>query len=274
MSDYDDFLNLLLARKGKLSLIEWAKRDQIKNIPELTPYFIAYLYYPFDSKEKDSKEYGELKSKCHVLYSEIQEDCESGILHASRGCFTRRSWSFSLPDCPELERMDEIDRNNYMLKRIYPEDAREILTYFIGKDEFREWMEERSLPIKSVSSESLLWRWFQDEYPSFQFVKDVVEKELPKTFRSDKQKRIDALNRAWEKIQERAKEHGIELNRGKIPGRKEPFYRLVCALEKEIRHITFCAFESEYLKGEFKFSGTLNDPWSELFPEFMQSHDR
>jgi hypothetical protein len=283
---------LLEQEKASSDVIGWAINDWLKDIQVLSPDLIAELYFHhlqenpcIRDKWMSDDEYCDITkkkldelSKKKAAFRSVIAKAASNELSSITVDFYKYKWPF------EISGYVWVDGKGYCkvkyqltppYRTIEDQAGGPLDTVLIPRKAFREWLECNGL--WPLEEECLLRKWFTDEKDedhSFQFINTLVEEELPKTYRSDKQERIDALNRAWEKIQERAREHGIELNRKKMPGKKDRFYELVYALEPDIRPIRNDTFKTEYLKGEFKFSGTRNDPWSELFPEFMQSHDR
>jgi hypothetical protein len=154
MSDYDALLNSLLNR-NEFSLLEWAKRGWLKDVKRLTPYFIAYLHYPFDTKEKGSKEYEEEKTKCYLLYKKLDLNA---IGNADRGFFDCEKWPFYFSECPELLLMSEDDREEYRKGLCFPE----IRTYLYTREAFRRLMQDMEAEMEVISKNSLIWKWLDD----------------------------------------------------------------------------------------------------------------
>lgn len=158
MQSAEDLLSALFPR-SEFTLIEWVRRGWIAEVNRLTPYFISYLYCPFDLKPVGTAEYLIEKEQCKRLYRKILEDSENGPLHGSRRCFTEGYWPFKLPDCPELSRMSHAARKRYEKERLYPFDEKEVLTCLISRDDFKEWMQELDIHISAIRRETFLSLW-------------------------------------------------------------------------------------------------------------------
>lgn len=90
---------------------------------------------------------------------------------------------------------------------------------------------------------------------------------------SEKQRKLDVLERAWSRLVSVAREAGVDLNRDDIPGTKAEFFALVKWLEPDLRQIrTMSTFDSEYLRGRYRFPRRMKGgehEWKRIFPEFF-----
>ena len=93
-----------------------------------------------------------------------------------------------------------------------------------------------------------------------------IERTKKKT---DKEKRIEALERAWVKIKYEASLKGIQLSKDKIPGLKKPFCKLLKALEPDLQYINNDTLDSQYFAKRYQFTRTKENPWDLIFPEIM-----
>jgi hypothetical protein len=90
---------------------------------------------------------------------------------------------------------------------------------------------------------------------------------------SEKQRKLELLERAWSRLVSEARKAGVDLNPDDIPGTKAEFFALVRWLEPDLRQIrTMSTFDSEYLRGRYRFPRRMKGGehgWNSIFPEFF-----
>jgi hypothetical protein len=153
----DELLNSLLTRWENVSLLEWAKRGWVKDVERLTPYFIAYLCFPFDLHKQGTEAYGMQNEKCLMLQEVLYNNAMG---YADWTYFDSVKWPFKLPDCPELRLMSEEEYEGYLQGRLFPG----IRTYIYPKSGFMDMLTDRGISAEVFGADSLLWRWLKDFY--------------------------------------------------------------------------------------------------------------
>lgn len=241
-------INKLLARQAdKLSLENRAKFGLLPD--ELDLWDILRLIFPGEDKpgrlRKERDKYIAARvvlDNRRALGKEIIKAIESGQLKATERQYIRcilgvNRW---------LEWKKSCDNP---VSHVIP---------VINRSDFKAWLEREAVDLESLE---LLKYWYISD--------DNSQKPLNNYQRNDKQSRIDALNRAWLKIEEAAISRCINISKDKIPGRKARFHKLLSLLEPDLAYIDTTTLSTEYLRGEYKLIGNKDDLWSEIFPGLL-----
>ncbi|SMF96532.1 hypothetical protein SAMN02949497_3932 [Methylomagnum ishizawai] len=155
---FDDLLFLLDIPKNKVPVWEWAKRGWIKDVEELSPYFIALLRYPYlGIKEDDKSQYENLRKNFIMFSGLIKSAINTGELPAKPIDFYDHHWPFSTLGTPGLNPLAEIAR-----KQGKPKAHIQLPTYLIHRDDFREWLIKKGA-WQTLQEACLLKKWLEED---------------------------------------------------------------------------------------------------------------
>lgn len=154
---FDDLLFLLDIPKDKVPVWEWAKRGWIKDVEELSPYFIALLRYPYlGIKEDDKSQYEGLKKNFIMFSNLIKSAINAGELPAKPIDFYDHHWPFSTFGMPGLNPLAEIAR-----KQGKPKSHIQLPTHLIHRDDFRGWLIKKGA-WQTLQETCLLRKWLDE----------------------------------------------------------------------------------------------------------------